>query len=241
MKRAMSMARGSDGKLYLGNTGSRQMAGGALVAVDLQTEAAEFLREPFRQLGIYEVCALDGGKQLALATAVSPDPLAPGTAPTAGKLFVYDVATARIVHEDAPLPDCQILTALAVVPGTRRLAGLGLRGVAPSFEADNHYSGNHDLFLYDLDAKQTVKRIPLEFQADRNFGRAFAAGPDGHLWLCGGGGLVRVDGKALTATPVARVGADGNLLFVGRTLYLGGAAGLRSADLTPFLGGTAKP
>lgn len=235
MKRTMSMAIAGDGRLYIGCTGSRQMAGGALAVVDLKTEQTTFVRAPFTTLGIYEVCPIEGGRRLALATAVSPDPLAPGQDPASASIILYDVAKRAVDFEAVPLAGCKIITALAPVPGTTLLAGLGLEGVEPSMEADNHYDGNHTLFFYDWKARKTVNATPLPFQADRNFGRAFVEGPDGALWLCGGGGLARIDPKTLALEPVAKIGTDGNLLFAGKTLYLGGSAGLRSGDITPFL------
>lgn len=241
MKRAFGMVRGADGRIYVACTGSRQNWGGALVAFDADAvdggapEAATYLREPFRFLGIYAIDAIDDGRQLVLATAVSPDPARPDAEPDAARIFVYDVEAAALVHDAVPLPGVKVLQAIAHAPGTRRVVGIGLPGVEPTPEADNHFSAPGEVFVYDLDERRTVLRRLVPFEIDRDYGRAITAAPDGSLWLSGGGGLLRVDARELTVEPIARIGAPGNLLFVGTTLYLAGSPGLRYADVSPLL------
>jgi len=236
MKRAWDLQVAADGNIYVGCSATRQNRGGALVAYDPRTEqVVRIVREPFKLLGVPSVCAVNGGKTLALATWVSPDPRYPGEEPKAGKLFLFDVASGTIVHEAMPLPECKILAAVCQAPGKPLLAGIGLAGVEPSNEADDAFYGNGVIFLFDLRTRRTVLRRAFAFPLNRRTGRPIVAAPDGSLWISGGGGIIRVDPGTRTVAPLARVGADGNFVFVGRELYMATGPGIAYGDISALL------
>jgi len=236
MKRSWSLVQGADGRVYVGCSATRQNRGGCIVALDPKTDqVADSLRKPFRLLGVSALCPIDGGRQIGIVTCVSPDPNVPGQEPEAARLFVYDVARRSLVLEATPMPDHKVLTAVIQAPGTRRLVGLGLRGVTPAPEMDDAFYGDGELFFFDLDAKKTLKRIPFDFPISRREVRPIAAAPDGTLWVSGGGGIIRIDPQKMTAEPLATCPPSGNMIFVGRTLYMVGGPTLRYGDVSAWL------
>lgn len=236
MKRTWTLAVGADGMVYCGNSATRQNRGGALVILDPRTDKpVASLRKPFELLGISALCEIDGGKTLGIVTWLSPDPQRPGAEPAAARLFLYDVKTRAITCEAAPLPDCKVLVAVCQAPGTRVLVGIGLRGLTPTPEADDAFYGNGEVFFWDMDKKQLLKRQAFDFPLNLRTGRPIVPAPDGSLWISGGGGLLRVDAKSLTITPVARCGASGDFVFVGDTLYMTGSASILYADVSRLL------
>jgi len=202
MKRSWTLVQGADGLVYIGCSATRQNRGGCIVVLDPKTErVVDSLRKPFRLLGVSAMCAIGGRRQIGIVTWVSPDPNLPGQEPEAARLFVYDVAGRRLVLEATPMPDHKVLTAVIHAPGTRRLVGVGLRGVTPTPEMDDAFYGNGELFFFHLEAKKTLKRIPFDFPISRREGRPIAAAPDGTLWVSGGGGIIRIDPQKMTAEP----------------------------------------
>lgn len=238
MKRTWTLVRGADGLLWTGSSATRQNRGGALVAIDPKTDKPVWsLRDPyFTYAGIAAIGAIDNGKMLAIVTWTSPDPQAPGKEPSAGQLFLFDVAKRQIVFQTMPMPDIKVLRAILWQPGTRMLVGLGLRGVVPTSESDDSFYGNGELFFFDLDRRETVKRQPFDFHLSRREGSPIILGPDGALWLSGGGGLLRVDARRQTIEPVARIGgASGDFAFIGSNIYALSGPVLRWGDISAHL------
>lgn len=166
-------------------------------------------------------CPIDGARRLGLAAT------SPGGAAT---VRVYDIDGRQVVQQAVPVPGARLVTALIQAPGTRLLVGIAVTGGAADSPA-----ARAELFFHDMATCRTLRRVKLEFRLDRGRGQAFVAVPDGSVWACGGGGIVRIWPRELRVEPLARVGGEGRPRLAGRTLYLAGPQGLRQADVSHLI------
>jgi hypothetical protein len=175
-------------------------------------------------------CLIDGGKKLALATAVEPNDQLPGEPPGSAKLFVLDLVARKYVAQHTPLPGLKTLTGIAETsPG--KLVGLALDGQ------------NKTTFVYRFDL--AAGKVEQVVRYDRliqgvpgttglpQVGADFALGPDGRIWTAMDVAaelwvILRLDPKDLTLQPLGTApGGVPRFVFQDGQVYLTGRDKLR--------------
>ena len=202
---------GADGRIYVGGHAERSHVGGGLGWWDPKTQTPGGIREPFEQFDIAGLAAINEGWKIVYSSRVVRDPTTQKT-PESAKLFVYDVRSAKIVSELAPLPGRS---------STGKILAVGdglITGVAPGAQRDRC-----TLYLADMRSGEVVKQRDLP---DPQKG-AFRVGPDGHVWTFLSDVLIRVHPQTLRTTVVGRLANPGHFAFAGRDLYFAGQAELR--------------
>ena len=250
LKRGRQLALGYDGRIFTAGTGERYMSGGAIAWTDPKTGVTDRFREPFEFLPVSALKSIQGGRKLAGATWVMRHHGKKVPQPLEATVFLYDVESNKLDFM-VPVSACNAVQDLFPV-SDRRWVGLGLRKVE-FWDGDPLAKTNSVVFFFDAEKRQVTTQIDVPFSLARRVGRALIPAPDGTVWASANlgfarlpllnsemigedfGGIVRIDPETETVTPVFRVPYPGNFIFVGNTMYLCGAPGLRMVDVQPFL------
>jgi hypothetical protein len=243
------VVRGYDGRIFTAGTGERYLSGGAIAWTDPETKVTGCFREPFEFLPVTDLDPVNEGRQLAGCTWVMPHSGKPRPQPVDATVFLYDIAENRLVFHE-PVPGCNAIQDIAVVSPAKWI-GLGMRET--QFWDGEPALKRSVLFFFDVTHRKVTTQIDLPFSLSRRTGPALVKGPDGLYWAAarlgatnitrwitedrdhGFGGIVRIDPDKETIEPVFRVCQPGNFIFIGPTMNLGGAPGLRIIDVTPYL------
>jgi outer membrane protein assembly factor BamB len=226
------LARGADGRIYIGEHHERADTGGSVGWYDPKTGESGGLRQEFLQHDVCDICAVNDGALIAIgAAAIDED--------GESRLVALDVATQAIVQDFTPLAGER--SAGNLMPAGKD-AVLGV--VAHSAENPQGVT-KHRAVLYKANLrtgevlwKKTAEGRFLAGPLEGDFpagDRRITLGPDGCGWLFVDQTLSRIhpdDGKV---EAVLQCDVAGRLLFIGRDLYLynggrqyfGGFAGIK--------------
>jgi hypothetical protein len=209
------LARGADGRVYVGQHHERDSEGGSLGWYDPRTGESGGLREPFLEHDVSDVIAIDEGRTIVVSTR--------GIHGRVGQLVAYDTASQTITTQFAPLPGCpdtgslidagphQVLGVVRAEP----LPGGASQSSALIYRAD--LKSRKLLFKRSISGRVFSGSLPNDLlAADRRLVR----GPDGCGWLFIDNQLTRIHPDDGSPEPVAKCDVTGRLLFVGTDLYI---------------------
>ena len=234
----LAMALSADGTVFAAIHGERSHVGGTLSWRRLEPDAggvlrsrdAGFLRAPFELYDPSGLCAVMDGTKLALSTfAVAGGRGEPR--PKEGRLFLLDAATRQVEWFLDPLPgiDCAGHVVEAR-PGQLVLATDHRTGWRFDRWKEGEFHGSV-LYRVDLNERKVVQRVDLPGtlagRRDYSWNTDFRKGPDGNIYTYYDDLLVRIHPETLAITAVSRVGATGQLCFVGQDVYLAALPHLR--------------
>jgi hypothetical protein len=226
-----SSAVGADGKIYFGGFGLRHYTGGGLGWYDPKTGKLHGIWQPLSGYAVQWIAPVLDARFIVISTIRSPDELNNNKAPEQAKLFVFDVATKKIVREIIPAPK---LRTTGVVKETQpgRLLGLTITG--------REYGKPESGLLYGVDSKTGAtlftKPLPWPVSTDDYWPHwvdpsyeyvDLVRGPDGFFWTFLKNVLVRIDPNDAEVHVVGKIEPVGYPTFVGRDLYFSGAEQLR--------------
>ena len=250
LKRGRQLALGYDGRVFTAGTGERYLSGGAIAWTDPKTGITDCFREPFEFLPVSALKSIDGGRKMAGATWVQRHHGKKVPQPREATVFLYDVEGNKLDFM-VPVSDCNAVQDLLPV-SAKRWVGLAIRDVE-LWDGDPLANTRSVVFFFDPESRKVTTQIDVPFSLARRVGLALIPAPDGTIWAAanlavsslpllnsedlqeGFGGLVRIDPEKETVTPIFRATSPGNFLFVGNTMYLCGAPGLRTLDVSRFL------
>ena len=224
VKKVFAVVAGADGKLYLGGVGQRDYTGGGLGWYDPKSGATGGMWEPFTGYGIHWLEPVLDGRLIVISTRTAKDEKHNNERPPVAKVFVYDVAAGKIVHEIVPVEGAQKLDKagplVEIAPG--RVMGL---------TEDPETQGGGILYGLDVQTGAVLfnKKLPacLKFEWAQGTDKyGFCKGPDGQLYTFLGDVLVRIDPADGRVTPIGKVDSA-QMVFQGRDLYLAGQEQLR--------------
>jgi len=250
LKRGRQLALGYDGRIFTAGTGERYMSGGAIAWTDPKTGVTDSFREPFEFLPVSALKSLQGGRKLAGATWVMRHHGKKVPQPYEATVFLYDVESNKLDFM-VPVSSCNAVQDILPVSDERWI-GLAIRN-AEFWDGDPLAHTRSVVFFFDAKTQKVTSQIDVPLSLARRVGRALIPAPDGTVWASANlavtslpllnsddlredfGGLVRIDPVKETVTPICRVPHPGDFLFIGNTMYLCGAPGLRILDANPFL------
>jgi hypothetical protein len=219
-------AVGASGLIYFGGRWMRTGNGGGLGWWDPKTNKEDGIWEEFSAQMITHLTATDGGKYIAISTRKVQDITLKKPTPNEGKLFVFDDAKKKIIHE---------ITVVEGIDGPGAIAWAGGHRVI----GWTHDPANPEKsILYGVDAEKgtVVWRIPLPFKLPLKIGGNqeeawdFRLAPDGNIWTfmgTDGKTLVRIDPKTAKIEAITKVDRAGKIAFSGNDVYLAGTKSLR--------------
>jgi len=177
---------------------------------------------------VYYVAPALGGRLIAISTTKAADELNGNQTPPEAKLFIYDVAEARIMREIVPVAKARATGLVAeVAPG--RLLGL---------TTERQQAERSILYGVDVSTGEVLfrKTLPWPVSTDAYWPHwvdpsykyeCLTLGPDGFVWTYLKDVLVRIDPKDATVHVVGKIDPVGYPTFVGKDLYLSGPEQLR--------------
>jgi hypothetical protein len=200
------LAKGADGRVYVGVHHERDSVGGELGWYDAATSARGSLRQPFLKHDVRHLLAVAGGTKIVYSSVA----IEPGLE---AKLFVFDVASGTIEREITPLPGVSALDKLVeVAPGVV----LGVVGTR-FFKVDVRTGEVH--YLKDLGGEA--------FRGLSTYDHRLILGPDGWVWLYIDNSISRIRPEDGVIERVLDAKPPQNLLFFNNDLYLYGTTSLR--------------
>ncbi len=216
-------AVGADGKVYFGGILIRNGHGGGLGWWDPHKDEGGGIWEPFTAYQIHFLCAANEGRELVISTKAVRDDKDDSYTPEQGKLFVWDVAQAKIIREIEPVPKAKDTGAvLEVRPG-----------LVLGATADPQVEGGGLLYGVDIGTGEVLfrKQVPYDFRFDsgrnRNGLNDYRLGPDGMVWTYVGDMLVRIDPSDVRVAVVGKIAPPGRIAFADDDIYLAGTTELR--------------
>lgn len=159
------LARGADGFVYVGAQHERDSTGGDLGWYDPDAGLSGHLREPFVRFNVRDLKPVLGGRLLVYSSSSIAG--AGGNRADAA-VFVFDVASKKIVREIVPLPGVPDLDKIVeTAPGV-------VVGVAGS-----------ECFSLDVQSGKVLyrKNLGARFGTTAPYDRRLVLGPDGYVWL----------------------------------------------------------
>jgi hypothetical protein len=197
------LAAGADGDIYFGGHHERTGVGGSLGWYDPRTGWSRGLRKPFLRYDVANLIAAQNGAKIVF----SSHSVEPGVD---GKIFIFDVHRKKLTGSLVPLPgERDAGTLLEVAPGL-------VLGVA----AERHRSW---IYQVDLSKRRVLWKTELN---GRPSGRP-TMGPDGQVWLYLNHTICRINPAHGRVQEVIAAPPPGNLLFMGKDLYIYGGTSLR--------------
>ncbi len=223
-----SSALGADGKVYFGGFGLRHYTGGGFGWYDPTTRKMDGFWKPLSGYAVRWIAPMLEGRLIAISTSTAPDELNGHRAPEEARLFLYDVAQAKIVREIVPVAKARAAGLIAeAAPG--RLLGL---------TSDPQTRDRSVLYGVDVSTGEVLfrKTLPSPVSTDAFWPHwvdpsyeyeSLSRGPDGFLWTCLKDVLVRIDPRDARVYVVGKIAPAGNPTFVGNDVYLSGPEQLR--------------
>jgi hypothetical protein len=226
-----SSAVGADGMIYFGGFGLRHYTGGGLGWYDPKTGKLNGIWEPLSGYAVQWIAPVQDARFIVVSTIRAADERNNNKAPEQAKLFVFDIATKKIVREIVPAPK---LRTTGVIKETQpgRLLGLTITG--------REYGKPESGLLYGVDSKTGAtlftKPLPWPVSTDDYWPHwvdpsyeyiDLVRGPDGFFWTYLKNVLVRIDPQNAEVHVVGKIEPVGFPTFVGRDLYLSGTEQLR--------------
>lgn len=200
------LARGADGRVYVGVHHERDSVGGELGWYDMATNGRGSLREPFLRHDVRHLIAVEGGNKIVYSSVAIEAGLE-------ARLFVFDVASGRIEREIVPLPGASALDKLVEVePGV-------VLGVAGTRLFKVHVRNGEVHYVKDLGGEA--------FRGLRTYDHRLPVGPDGWVWLYIDNSICRIRPEDGAIERVLEAKPPQNLVFFNHDLYLYGTSSLR--------------
>jgi outer membrane protein assembly factor BamB len=198
-----SLAAGADGNIYLGGHHERTGVGGSLGWYDPRTGWSGGLREPFLQYDVTNLIAAQNGAKIVF----SSHSVKPGVD---GKIFIFDVHQKKLTGSLVPLPgERDAGQLLEVAPGV-------VLGVA---------AGRFRSWTYQVDLSKRRVLWKTELKG-RPSGR-LTMGPGGQVWIYLNHAICRINPIDGSVREIIAAAPPGNLLFLGKELYIYGGTSLR--------------
>lgn len=219
-------AVGASGDIYFGGIWMRTGNGGGLGWWNAASNREEGLWQPFSNHQIAFLCATGNGRHIVISTMGVADLVLKKPKPTEGRLFVFDDAKKKIVHE------------IVVENGIRGPGPIAWAGANRIIGWTNDPADGRKSILYGVDVEQgevVWKRslpfkLPVVIGSNQKEHWDFRRGPDGHIWTFMGRTaktLVRIDPDTAAIEGVAQVNRGGRLAFSSPHIYLSGSTFLR--------------
>jgi hypothetical protein len=220
VKKMLSGTVAGDGRVYFGGKGQRDYDGGGLSWYDPHSGEIGGMWEPFVNRDIGWVTTARDSRYVVIGTAPSNDPPADSKG---GRTYLYDTRERKLAGFFEAIPGAwKTGPMLEVAPG--RLLG----------ETHDPATGDKTgiLFGVEVPSGKVLFTKPVPATVPFNWAQGtdkwdFRLGPDGFVWTFLGNVLVRIDPRDARVYVLGKVDPAGEIVFLGRDLYLTGSTQLR--------------
>jgi len=235
---------GHDGRIWICGRRHRYYKGFGLAWFDPKTEKRGVINTDgaLDHFQIGWMCSMNGGKQLAAATYIQPNPHMEGSAADNAKLFLFDLKEDRLISQHVPVPGATKLIGVAQT-SENELIGLALTPDTtkpPHYEAHNTTIYRFDLKTHKVTAQRTFGRTIQGIPSTTGLpgkGSSFKLGPDGKIWTtvnvaAGQSMLIRINPSDLSIEALGSFPSGGcRILFSGDEIFLTGMGPLQKLKL----------